>query len=261
LVASDKAARPLPSFSAKSKSALSPRDRLIVALDLPSIAAAEQVVETLGETVGAYKIGLELTYAGGLQLAAALIAAGKKIFLDLKLHDIPNTVTRAAALIGEMGAALLTVHGYPQTMRAAKAALAGSSTRILAVTVMTSYDDGDLAEAGFALGVRALVAQRARQAQEIGIDGLVLAGPEVAVIRKLIGPTMLCVTPGIRPAGAEASDQKRVMTAAQAIVAGADYLVVGRPVVQAINPRHVAEAMVGEIAAALSRLPNGLPER
>ncbi len=256
MVVSDKAARTLPSSSAKSEPVFSNRDRLIVALDLPSIAAAERVVETLGETVGAYKIGLELTYAGGLELAAALIAARKKIFLDLKLHDIPNTVARAAAQIGEMGAALLTVHAYPQTMKAARAALAGSSTRILAVTVMTSYDDGDLAEAGFAMGVSALVAQRARQAQEIGIDGLILAGPEVAAIRKLTGPHMLYVTPGIRPEGAETADQKRVMTAAQAIAAGADCLVVGRPVVQAPDPRHAAETIVHEIVASLSRSPN-----
>jgi orotidine-5'-phosphate decarboxylase len=256
VVGSDKAARTRLSSSTKSNFAFSNRDRLIVALDLPSIVAAERVVETLGETVGAYKIGLELTYAGGLELAPALIAAGKKIFLDLKLHDIPNTVTRAAARIGEMGAALLTVHAYPQTMKAARAALAGSATRILAVTVMTSYDDGDLAEAGFALGVHALVAQRARQAQDIGIDGLILAGPEVAAIRKLTGPAMLYVTPGIRPQGTETADQKRIMTPAQALAAGADYLVVGRPVVQAPDPRRVAEAMVDEIEASLSRSPN-----
>lgn len=258
-MASDQAARPLLSSRVTSKSPVADRDRLIVALDLPSVAAAERMVETLGETVGAYKIGLELTYAGGLQLAAALIAAGKIVFLDLKLHDIPNTVTRAAAQIGAMGASLLTVHAYPQTMKAARAALAGSRTRILAVTVMTSYDDGDLADAGFAMGVGALVARRARQAREIGIDGLILAGSEVAAIRTLLGPEMLYVTPGIRPAGAQASDQKRVMTAAQAIEAGADHIVVGRPVVQAEDPRRVARTMIGEIAAALPGSPNGLP--
>jgi orotidine-5'-phosphate decarboxylase len=257
LVASDDAARRLVASSAEPISAN--RERLIVALDLPSIAAAEQIVETLGESVGAYKIGLELTYAGGLELAAVLIAAGKKIFLDLKLHDIPNTVCRAAAQIGEIGAALLTVHAYPQTMKAARTALSGSSTRILAVTVMTSYDDGDLAEAGFAMGVGALVAKRARQAKEIGIDGLILAGTEVAAIRQLIGSDMLYVTPGIRPAGASATDQKRVMTPAQAIAAGADYLVVGRPVVHAKDPRRVAETMIGEILTALPASPNGLP--
>jgi len=143
----------------------SPRDRLFVALDLPSVAAAEQLVDRLGDTVSSYKIGLELTYGGGLEFAVRLIGAGKKIFLDLKLHDIPNTVARAAAQIGELGAAFVTVHAYPQTMAAARRALTGSATKILAVTVMTSYDDADLGAAGFALNVRELVARRARQAE------------------------------------------------------------------------------------------------
>jgi orotidine-5'-phosphate decarboxylase len=227
------------------------RDRLIVALDMPSVAAAEKIVGTLGEAVNAYKIGLELVCGGGLGFAARLVAAKKMIFLDLKLHDISNTVARAAAKIGEMGVALLTVHAYPQTMLAARRALAGSPTRILAVTVMTSYDDADLVEAGYAYSVRDLVARRAQQAQKIGLDGLVLAATEVATMRQMLGPNMLLVTPGIRPHGACRGDQKRSSGPGDAIANGADYLVVGRPVIEADDPRGAAESVVAQIAAAL----------
>jgi orotidine-5'-phosphate decarboxylase len=237
-----------------------PRDRLIVALDMPSVAAAEKVVASLGEAVTSYKIGLELVYGGGLGFAARLIAAGKMVFLDLKLHDIPNTVARAAAKIGELGAALLTVHAYPQTMLAARRALAGSTTRILAVTVMTSYDDADLAEAGYAFSVRDLVTRRAYQAQKIGIDGLVLAATEVATMRQMLGPNMLLVTPGIRPQGSSGGDQKRISEPGDAIANGADYLVVGRPITEAEDPHGAAESVVALIAAALPHNPsNGMP--
>ena len=227
------------------------RDRLIVALDLPTVAEAEAMIDRLGPAVSFYKIGMELAYGGGLPLAEKLIHQGKQVFLDLKLHDIPNTVQRAASQVARMGATFLTVHAYPQTMKAAKAGVAGSGLKILAVTVMTSYDDDDLKTAGYAHGVAELVARRAQQAKEAGVDGLILSAEEVAAQRAALGPDMLLVTPGIRPAGADVGDQKRVMTPARAISLGADHLVVGRPVTQAADPRAAAEAIVAEIRSVI----------
>jgi orotidine-5'-phosphate decarboxylase len=229
---------------------LAPRDRLIVALDVPSIGAAAALVERLGDSVSFYKIGYQLAFAGGMPFADTLIRAGKQIFLDLKLHDIGNTVAKGVESVARLGATFLTVHAYPQTMKAAAAARGGSGLRILAVTVLTSYDDADLAAAGYGAGVSELVARRAVQARDLGIDGLVCAAEEAAHLRPVIGPGMVLVTPGIRPDGAELGDQKRVMTPARAIAAGADYLVVGRPVVEAGDPRVAADAIVAEIAAA-----------
>ena len=226
------------------------RDKLIVALDLPSVAQAREMVALLGDSVSFYKIGMELTYAGGLPLAQELAAAGKKVFLDLKLHDIPNTVARATAQVAEMGATFLTVHAYPQTMRAARSALGGSSLKILAVTVMTSYDDSDLAAAGYAYGVKELVARRAVQAREAGVHGLILSPEEAPDMRALLGPDMLLVTPGVRPAGADIGDQKRVMTPARAIANGANHLVVGRPITQSPDPRAAALEILAQIAGA-----------
>ena len=227
------------------------RDRLIVALDLPDVATAKAMVERLGDSVSFYKIGLELVYGGGLPLASELIRAGKKVFLDLKFHDIPTTVTRATQQVADLGATFLTVHAYPQTMRAARAALGNSPLKLLAVTVMTSSDDTDLAEAGFGLKAAELVARRAQQAKDAGIHGLILSPEEAAAMRAALGPTMLLVTPGIRPAGGDLADQKRVMTPGKAIRAGADHLVVGRPVTQAPDPKAAADAIVAEIAGAL----------
>lgn len=229
---------------------LTPRQRLIIALDLPDAGAARALVARLGGGVSFYKIGMELVYAGGLPLAQELIAQGKQVFIDLKLHDIPNTVERATAQIAALGAAFLTVHGYPQTMAAARAGAAGSALKLLAVTVLTSSDDADLAAAGYALGARDLVARRAAQARDAGLDGIILSPQEASAMRALLGPNMVLVTPGVRPAGAAAGDQKRVMTPGQAIAAGADYLVVGRPVVQADDPAGAVEAVVREIAGA-----------
>ncbi len=226
------------------------RDKLIVALDLPSVAAASAMVERLGDAVNFYKVGMELTYAGGLPLVSELARAGKKVFLDLKLHDISNTVARATEQVAELGATFLTIHAYPQTMKAAAAAAKGSGLKLLAVTVLTSYDDSDLKEAGYAFGVKDLVARRAGQARDTGIDGLVLSPEETAAMRALLGQGMLLVTPGVRPAGADLADQKRVMTPARAIAQGANYLVVGRPVTQAPDPKAAAEAIVAEIAGA-----------
>jgi orotidine-5'-phosphate decarboxylase len=228
-----------------------PRDRLIVALDVPGVAAAEAMIARLGDSVTFYKIGYQLAYAGGLSMARQLTGAGKKVFVDLKLHDIGNTVARGVESIATLGATFLTVHAYPQTMKAAVEARAGSNLKILAVTVLTSYDDGDLHAAGYRLGVSDLVETRARQAQAIGVDGLVCSPEEAAALRKIVGHQMSLVTPGVRPAGASVGDQKRIMTPARAIAAGADYLVVGRPVVQAADPRAAADAIQAEIAQAL----------
>jgi orotidine-5'-phosphate decarboxylase len=231
---------------------IAPRDRLIVALDLPDIAAAQAMVARLGDSVSFYKIGYQLAYAGGLSLVRPFTEAGKKVFVDLKLHDIGNTVARGVESIATLGATFLTVHAYPQTMKAAAEARAGSGLKILAVTVLTSYDDADLAASGYRLGVSDLVEARARQAQELGIDGLVCSPEEAASLRKIVGDQMKLVTPGIRPAGAATGDQKRIMTPGRAIAAGADYLVVGRPVMEAADPKAAADAIVAEIAQALA---------
>jgi orotidine-5'-phosphate decarboxylase len=227
------------------------RNRLIVALDLPDAQAASEMVADLGDAVTFYKIGMELVYAGeGLALAERLIGAGKRIFIDLKLHDIPNTVERATRQIARLGATFLTVHAYPQTMQAARAGAAGTPLKILGVTVLTSSDDADLKEAGYADGVRDLVGRRARQAREAGIDGLILSPEELRETRASCGRDFLLVTPGIRPAGGAIGDQKRIMTPGQAIADGADYLVIGRPITQTPDPKAAAEAIVAEMAGA-----------
>ncbi len=229
------------------------RDRLIIGLDLPSVEEARRVVDRIGEAGTFYKIGYQLAYAGGFELARELVAEGKKVFLDLKLHDIGNTVEEGVRSVARLGATFLTVHAYPQTMRAAVAGRAGSSLKILAVTVLTSYDQQDLAEAGYAPGLTPaeLVERRAVQARDIGVDGIVCAAPEAARVRAVVGPDRLIVTPGIRPAGAEAGDQKRIVTPAEGIRLGADHLVVARPIIKAADPRAAAEAIVAEIAQAV----------
>jgi len=229
---------------------LQPRDRLIVALDLPSIAEAETMVERLDDAVSFYKIGYQLVFAGGVPFAERLVRAGKRVFLDMKLHDIGNTVAKGVESVARLGVTFLTVHAYPQTMRAAVEAKAGSDLRILAVTVLTSYDDYDLAEACYKLSVDDLVAERAHQAHAIGVDGIVCAPGEAGPLRLIVGADMALVTPGIRPAGVSPNDQKRITTPAQAIDAGADYLVVGRPIVETNDPKRTAQAIVDEIAAA-----------
>ncbi|MFH0301209.1 orotidine-5'-phosphate decarboxylase [Bradyrhizobium sp. 31Argb] len=230
---------------------IAPKDRLIVALDLSSIAAAEAMIYKLGDSVNFYKIGYQLAYAGGLPLARALATAGKKVFIDLKLHDIGNTVARGVESIATLGATFLTVHAYPQTMKAAVEARAGSNLRILAVTVLTSYDDNDLHAAGYRFNVADLVEARAQQAQVLGVDGLVSSPEEAASLRKIVGHQMKLVTPGIRPAGSASGDQKRIMTPSRAIAAGADYLVVGRPILEASDPKAAADIIQAEIAQVL----------
>ena len=216
---------------------LAPRDQLIVALDMPEVGEAKRLVERIGEGAVFYKVGMELAYGGGLPLVSELTAAGKQVFLDLKLHDIPNTVERATAQAAKLGARFLTVHGYPQTMRAAVAGAKGSGMQILAVTVLTSYDDADLFDAVYRFGVVETVRRRAEQALELGVDGLVASAAEAAMVRQTVGADLLLVTPGIRPAGGAVGDQKRVATPAEAIRNGADYLVVGRPVTRPILAR------------------------
>jgi orotidine-5'-phosphate decarboxylase len=230
---------------------IAPRDRLIVALDLPGVAAADAMVAKLGDGVSFYKIGYQLAYAGGLPFTRELVNAGKKVFVDLKLHDIGNTVARGVESIATLGATFLTVHAYPQTMKAAVEARAGSDLKILAVTVLTSYDDGDLHAAGYRFTVSDLVEARAQQAQVLGVDGLVSSPEEAASLRRIIGHQMQLVTPGIRPAGSASGDQKRIMTPSRAIAAGADYLVVGRPITEATDPLRAAEAIQAEIAQSL----------
>jgi orotidine-5'-phosphate decarboxylase len=228
-----------------------PRDRLIVALDASSIEAAQALVTRLGDSVTFYKIGYQLAFAGGLPYAQSLIDAGKQVFVDLKLHDIGNTVAQGVKSVARLGATFLTVHAYPQTMQAAVEAREGR-LRILAVTVLTSLDDSDLKEAGYATTVAALVARRAAQARDLGIDGIVCSPEEAATVRGIVGDKLCLVIPGIRPAGAETGDQKRIATPAAAIAAGADYLVVGRPVIAAPDPKAAAEAIVAEISQATS---------
>src|SRR3954470_16823428 len=229
-----------------------PRDRLIVALDLPSVEAAEAMIGRLGDSVTFYKIGYQLAYAGGLPLVRRLADSGKKVFLDLKMHDIGNTVARGVQSVAQLGATFLTVHAYPQTMKAAVEARAGSSLKILAVTVLTSYDDGDLHAAGYRLSVSDLVEARAQHAQVLGVDGLVCSPEEAARLRQNVGHQMHLLTPGVRPAAAASGDQKRIMTPARAITAGADYLVVGRPITEAADPKAAADAIQAEIKQALA---------
>jgi orotidine-5'-phosphate decarboxylase len=232
-------------------SAIAPKDRLIVALDLPGIEPAEAMIERLGDSVTFYKIGYQLGYAGGLSLVRDLRAAGKKVFIDVKLHDIGNTVARGVESLSSLGATFLTVHAYPQTMQAAVEARGDSGPKILAVTVLTSYNEADVQEAGYRHTIADLVAIRARQAKALGVDGIVCSPEEVAALRAIVGDQMSLVTPGIRPAGSASGDQKRIMTPSRAIAAGADYLVVGRPVMEAADPKAAAESIQDEIARAL----------
>ena len=222
---------------------------LIVALDLDGRAAAEALIERLGEAVDFYKIGYQLIYGGdGLGLGKALIAAGKRVFFDLKLLDIDNTVEKGVAAIARTGASMLTVHAYPKTMRAAARGAAGSSLTILGVTVLTSMDDADVAEAGYARDAAGLVLLRAEQAKMVGIGGLVCSPNEARMVREVVGPGMAVVTPGIRLAGGTAGDQKRIATPAAALAAGASHLVVGRPITAAADPVAAARRVLAEMA-------------
>ncbi|MCT8989200.1 orotidine-5'-phosphate decarboxylase [Chelativorans sp. SCAU2101] len=226
------------------------RERLIVGLDLQSVAEAEKAVGELGEMVAFYKIGYQLAFAGGLGFAQELVQAGKKVFLDLKLLDIDNTVARGVESVARLGVTMLTVHAYPKAMRAAVAAAEGSGLCLLGVTVLTSMDAEDLAEAGYAHDPETLVRRRAEQARDAGMGGLVCSAAEAAIVRGIVGPDMAVVTPGIRPAGAAAGDQKRVVTPGDAIRAGASHLVVARPIIGATDRQAAAQAILEEMVAA-----------
>lgn len=225
--------------------------RLIVGLDLPSVDEAEAMVDRLGPLAVAYKVGLTLlSRPDGVRFAHALREAGKTVFQDWKLHDIGAQVEGAARSVAEGGCDLLTVHAEPQVMAAAVKGRGHRSTKVLAVTVMTSLSDADLAEIGYASGAAALVERRVRQAVDAGCDGVVASPLEAARVREIAGPNFLIVTPGVRPPGAELGDQQRVATPAAALAAGASHLVVARPVIAASDPEAAVAAILTEMASA-----------
>jgi orotidine-5'-phosphate decarboxylase len=226
------------------------RDRLIVGLDIATVGEAEAIVKTLGDDVLFYKIGYQLAFAGGLEFARDLTADGKKIFLDMKLLDIDNTVAKGVENIAKMGMSMLTLHAYPKAMKAAVEAAQGSGLCLLGVTVLTSMDEQDVIDAGYQYDPRTLVLRRAAQARDAGMGGIVCSAEESTAVRDIVGPDMAIVTPGIRPAGSEAGDQKRVMTPCDALKAGSSHLVVARPIVKAADPKAAARAILNEMLTA-----------
>jgi orotidine-5'-phosphate decarboxylase len=233
-----------------------PRDRLIVALDLPTVDEARSLVRTLGDEVSFYKIGLELILSdtpgdSGLGLVSELVDAGKRVFVDAKLLDIPNTVERSVDRVADLGASFLTVHGHDlQTLGAAVSGRGGRELKLLAVTVLTSLNSGDLDEQGITMSPADLVLRRANLAKQAGFDGVIASGQEAAAVRSSTGSGFLIVTPGIRLPGSAAGDQQRIMTPQHAIAAGADYIVVGRPINAASDPRAAAATFVKHMAEA-----------
>ncbi len=243
-----------PDTAVGQRTMLAPRDakdRLIVGLDVPDTRTAQTMIDRLGDSVSFYKIGMQLLFAGGLDLIPGLLVDGKRVFLDMKLLDIDNTIANGVHSIDNLDVTFTTIHAYPKAMRAAVAARGDTGPGLLAVTVLTSMDDSDLTEAGYSASAVDMVTARARDATAAGMDGIVCSAVEAARVRAIVGPDMVIVTPGIRPAGAAAGDQKRVVTPGDAIKAGADYLVVARPVVTAVEPAVAARAIVAEIEAAL----------
>jgi orotidine-5'-phosphate decarboxylase len=228
-------------------------DRLIVALDMPTIEEARRLISQLGDTARFYKVGLELLFAGGLELAADLKAQQKQVFLDMKLLDIGNTVERAVANVTELGVDFLTVHGHDlKTMRAAVAGRGSAKLKLLSVTVLTNLDADDLGQQGSSLAPADLVLHRAKLAREAGFDGVIASGQEAGRIRAAIGDNFLIVTPGIRLTGSATDDQQRITTPENAIRAGADYIVIGRPITQADDPKLAAETFINHIREAQS---------
>lgn len=224
--------------------------RLIVGLDVPDLRTAQAVVRDLDGMVSFYKIGYQLAFAGGLSFARELVESGKSVFLDMKLLDIDNTVAKGVENIAKMGMTMLTLHAYPKAMKAAVEASRGTPLCLLAVTVLTSMDEQDLIDAGYEYDPHTLVLRRAEQARIAGMGGIVCSAGEAAAVRKIVGPDLAVVTPGIRPAGADHGDQKRVVTPADAIRAGASHLVVARPIVAAPDRRAAAQAIIAEMATA-----------
>ena len=227
------------------------KDRLIVGLDVATTDKAAALVSQLGDAVGFYKIGYQLVFAGGLEFARELIADGKRVFLDVKLLDIDNTVSKAVENIVKMNVSMLTIHAYPKAMKAAVEAARGSDLCLLGVTVLTSMDQQDMIDAGYGDDPQALVARRAKQAAQAGMGGIVCSAAESALVRKIVGPDMAVVTPGIRPKGADHGDQKRVVTPGDALRDGSSHLVVGRPIVAADDPLEAATAILSEMNLAL----------
>jgi orotidine-5'-phosphate decarboxylase len=222
--------------------------RLIIPLDLPTVADARKMVERIGDAASFYKIGLELLATDGMAFAGDLKKAGKQVFLDWKLHDIGATVERSARVLAGAGCDLLTVHAEPQVMRSAVKAREGSDLKILGVTVLTSLTDEDLKEMGYAFTARELVERRIRQAIDCGVDGIVSSPHEAALAREIGGPDFLVVTPGVRPAWSAKNDQARAATPADALKAGASHLVCGRPITAAEDPRAAALKVIEEMA-------------
>lgn len=219
---------------------------IIVALDVEDAAQARTLIERLGSAVDFYKVGMELYAAEGMPFVRELAGAGKQVFLDLKLYDIPETVKRATAQVAKTGARFLTVHGSNAVMRAAVEGRGASSLKLLAVTVLTSFDQQDLAELGYPSSIPDLVALRVKNAMASGIDGIVCSAKEVAAVRELAGPKAILVTPGVRSPSAAVGDQKRVATPREAVAAGADYLVIGREITRAADPKAEAERIRSE---------------
>lgn len=232
---------------------IDPRERLIFAMDVADPAAARQLAAQLGDAVAFYKLGLEMMMSGGyFELLEWLVARGKKVFADLKFFDVPATVEAAVRQLAGRGASFVTVHGNQGIMEAA--GRAKGDLRVLAVTALTSLDRGDLDDLGFACDVEQLVLSRARRALEAGCDGVVASGLELPALRRALGERLLVVTPGIRPVeNRPVDDQKRVVTVEQAFRDGADYIVVGRPIRDAADPRRAAEAIQATIAAIFAR--------
>lgn len=227
-------------------------ERLIVALDLPTPREAQALVEKLSGAARFYKVGLELfSTEGCFELIRWLTARGNKVFADLKLFDIPETVRRATANVSRSGASFLTVHAHPSVLRAAAAGK--GAMQIFGVTVLTSFDQGDLAEMGATKTLEALVTDRAAATAEAGCDGVIASPHEARKLKDRFGGRLLVVTPGIRPAQASQADQKRTMDVAQAFAAGADYIVVGRPIRDAADPRAAAEAIQKTISGIFNK--------
>lgn len=229
------------------------RDRLIVALDVPSAGEAAALVDCMGDQVRFVKVGLELYTVAGPDIVRTLVARGKRVFLDLKFLDIEETVRRATARVAAMGAAFLTIHANRKALIAAVQGRGQSDLKLLAVTVLTNFDGEDLRDMGFQRSVRDLVTARAMLAAEAGCDGVVASGEEPEAIRAKVGSNLLIVTPGVRPSGNSTDDHARVTTPTQTIAAGADYLVIGRPIRDAQDPPLAAAAILKEMQAAFDR--------
>ena len=239
-----------PSVDAGPVTAGSMHERLIVGLDVPTVKDAEAVVRQLDGVACFYKIGYQLAFAGGLDFARDLARGGTNVFLDMKLLDIDNTVAKGVENIVKMGMTMLTIHAYPKAMKAAVEAARGSDLTLLGVTVLTSMDERDVIDAGYEYDPHTLVLRRAEQALHAGMGGVVCSAEEAAAVRKIVGPDMAVVTPGIRPAGSARGDQRRVVTPGEAIRNGSSHLVVGRPIVAAPDRRAAAEAILEEMYAA-----------